>query len=142
MTEKIPCKECETLVLPKTLEKTNGRCILCYKKEFPFWPIDPSRLKPVPTGDEVIKIKKENLRKFNKELLLILENEIKSGNKIVETYRGWPNTESIFISLKKPFIIKINNLPPKIIYREINDSHYWKAEYFHEESTHILVCGF
>ena len=35
--DKIPCKECGTLILPTTFEKNNGRCLLCVrgiKKEF------------------------------------------------------------------------------------------------------------
>jgi len=142
MTEKFPCKECGTLVLPSTIDKTNGRCMPCYRKEFPFWPIDFSKLTPAPTGEELVKINENNLRDFNKELFLILESEIKSGNRIVETHRGWPNSESIFISMEKPFITKISNLSPEIIYREINDPYYWKAEYYHEKSTDILVCRF
>lgn len=35
-TEKLPCKECGKLVLPSTLDRTEGKCMPCYKKDHPL----------------------------------------------------------------------------------------------------------
>ena len=29
-----------------------------------------------------------------------------------------------------------------VVYRELNDVHWWQAEYEHTPSGHYLVCGF
>ena len=144
MTEKHACKECGTLVLPSTLERTNGRCMPCFKKEHPFWQLEALGIKPipVPTGEEAVKIRNKHLAELNGELRKILEREIAAGNGVVETYAGWPKQESIFVMLAKPFLVEHQKLPQGVVFRELNDPHYWKAEFVFEPSEHILACRF
>jgi hypothetical protein len=77
---------------------------------------------------------------FSSILKEILNNEITFGNEIVETSRGWPEKDTIIVFLKKPFIknYKVENVD----YRNIDDPHWWKAEYFDNSSKHILACKF
>ncbi len=82
----------------------------------------------------------EHIDNFSSTLTKILVSEIMNGNEIVETSKGWPNANTIIVYLKKPFIdnYEIDNIE----YRNINDPHYWKAEYFDNQTNHILACGF
>ena len=91
------------------------------------------------------KINRNIVDKLSFEMKEILEEELKAGNEIVETYQGgFTNTSSehIFIFLKYPFKVKIQNNLKGITYREINDIHYWKAEYTDEKNHQTLACNF
>lgn len=70
----------------------------------------------------------------------ILKAEIAQGNRIVESSKGWPEKESTLLILERPFHRKyrINNLE----YREINDRHYWKEEYYDNTNKQTIGCGF
>jgi hypothetical protein len=85
-------------------------------------------------------VSQEHIDSFSPTLLKILNNEINLGNEIIETSKSWPKKESVVIILKLPFIqdYKIE----AVEYREINDIHYWKAEYFHSDTNHTLACKF
>ena len=85
-------------------------------------------------------ITQNHIDNFNPTLLKILNNEMSLGNTIVETSEGWPKKESVIIILKLPFIE--NYKIESVEYREINDIRYWKAEYFHGNTNHILACKF
>ncbi|MEM0543913.1 hypothetical protein WFZ85_14980 [Flavobacterium sp. j3] len=82
----------------------------------------------------------KHIEEFSEALKIILNAEIKRGNEIVETSKGWPNDETIIIFLKKPFmgIYQAENID----YRNIDDIHYWKAEYSDKLTNHILACKF
>ncbi len=83
--------------------------------------------------------------KLSAEMKEILEKELEAGNEIVETYQGGftnVSAEHIFIFLKYPFKTKIQNNLNGIIYKEINDRHYWKAEYTDEKNHQTLACNF
>jgi hypothetical protein len=82
----------------------------------------------------------QNLEDFSSELTKILIQEIENGNEIVETSKGWPNQNAIIVILKKPFIkeYKIKNVE----FRNINDIHYWKDEYYDSSTNHLLACKF
>jgi hypothetical protein len=83
-----------------------------------------------------------HLADLAQELRELLEDELAAGNRVVETYRGWPAQNSIFVMLARPFTRKPDPLPFGVVFREINDTHYWRAEYEHQEKRHILACGF
>jgi len=85
-------------------------------------------------------VTQEHIYNFSVKLTEILNSELRLGNEIVETYKGWPAKETIMIFLEKPFInsYKLNDID----YRDINDIHYWKAEYFEKSTGHILACRF
>lgn len=75
----------------------------------------------------------------------ILDNELKCGNKIKEIYKGrFTNTpdDSIFIFLEYPFKAEIKNDLESVVYRNINDRHYWKAEYNDTVNNQTIVCPF
>lgn len=70
----------------------------------------------------------------------ILKAEIAKGNRIVESSKGWPEKKSSLIILEGPFHKKysIDNLE----YREINDPHYWKEEYYDSNSKQTIASRF
>ncbi|MBC3787448.1 hypothetical protein [Spirosoma utsteinense] len=82
----------------------------------------------------------EHINNFSLTLTKILNQELELGNKIIETSKGWPDNDTIIIFLGEPFKIthNINN----ICYRNIEDPHYWKEEYFDTSTKHVLACKF
>ena len=75
----------------------------------------------------------------------ILDNELKCGNKIKEIYKGrFTNIpdDSIFIFLEYPFKAEIKHDLENVVYRNINDRHYWKAEYNDTVNNQTIVCPF
>ena len=90
-------------------------------------------------------IDKELIDKLSIEMKEILEKELEAGNKIIETYQGGfsnVSSEHIFIFLKYPFKTPIQIDLKEIIYTEINDRHYWKAEYTDEKNHQTIACNF
>jgi hypothetical protein len=86
-------------------------------------------------------IEPQDIEKLCSDLRQILDAELSSGNEIVETWRGWPKPETIGVMLGKPFKTKHDAISG-VVFREINDPHWWKAEYYFEPSNHILACRF
>lgn len=86
-------------------------------------------------------ISQEHIDKFSGILKSILDEELKAGNVIKETYNGWP-TETTSIALEKPFKKPVIKNLPGIEFYNINDPHYWKAEYYDKVNHLILTCGF
>ena len=90
-------------------------------------------------------IDKGLIDKLSIEMKEILKKELEAGNEIVETSQGRftnASSEHIFIFLKYPFKTKIQNNLNGIIYKEINDRHYWKAEYTYDKNHQTLACNF
>jgi len=87
------------------------------------------------------RIHQEHIDNFSERLKSILNTEIGLGNEINETGDGWPCKGGISIFMKRPFIQRYH-LFPGIEYRELNDPHYWKAEYFDKSANHLLACPF
>lgn len=81
-----------------------------------------------------------HIENFSSVLTKILNHEIMLGNEIIESSEGWPNESTIIVFLKKPFIGKYEI--DFVEYRNIDDPHYWKAEYFDSSTNHILACRF
>lgn len=100
------------------------------------------------TTEEQIKtlneiIKNNNLHKLNNELEKILYNELKAGNTIREiSVGGFGDEKHLYIILNKTFITKIMNNYNNIKYIEINDPHYWKAEYTDIKNKQTIACPF
>ncbi|MFO1498363.1 MAG: GNAT family N-acetyltransferase [Verrucomicrobiota bacterium] len=69
----------------------------------------------------------------------LLEAELAAGNEIVETGRGWPDPDSVFVRLRSPFRPRSGFLPDGVSYLELNDPHWWKAEYHSLRPRHILA---
>ncbi len=85
-------------------------------------------------------ISEGHIENFSKSLKSILEEELKMGNEFFETSKGWPEENSIMIILKKPFLNTYEL--DHVNYKDVNDPHYWKAEYFDILSKHVLACKF
>lgn len=88
-------------------------------------------------------IKNNNLYKLSNELEKILFNELKAGNTIKEiSVGGFEDKEHLFIFLNKSFIKKVIKDTKKIKYIEINDPHYWKAQYTDIKNKQTIACPF
>lgn len=90
-------------------------------------------------------INKEVIDKLSVEMREILEDELSAGNEITETSQdGFSNSLSnhIFIFLKFPFKTKIRKDIKGVIYTEVNDKHYWKAEYNDVINHQTIACNF
>ena len=72
----------------------------------------------------------------------ILQDELDAGNEINETYQGWKYEDSIMVFLKYSFKAPVKTDLPGISYLELNDPHYWKAEYYEEDSHQTIACDF
>jgi hypothetical protein len=70
----------------------------------------------------------------------LLEGELAAGNAVMETRRGWPDAESVFVRLRQVFRAKPTVLPKGVTYSEPNDPHWWRAEYTTTAPRHILAC--
>ncbi|MFO0356287.1 MAG: hypothetical protein ACK50A_04975 [Sphingobacteriaceae bacterium] len=82
----------------------------------------------------------EHIDQFSETLKKILKSEIELGNSIAETSKGWPQKDSIIISLKQPFSDNYNF--ENVQFKKIDDPHYWKSEYIDKLTNHILACRF
>lgn len=82
----------------------------------------------------------ENVKALCPVLKKVLNDEIAAGNEVVETSRGWPGKLCVWLS--EPFRRKVSPLPDGVELRDINDPHYWKAEYHHAETDQLLACKF
>jgi hypothetical protein len=86
-------------------------------------------------------VTQSHLTQFCPELKLLLDAELRAGNTVVETSTGWPKPQSILVMLAEPFKAPPTlKLPNGIVYNDVNDPHWWKADYFHEASGHALAC--
>lgn len=86
-------------------------------------------------------ITQEHLDSFSDKLNRILLTELKRGNEVRETSKGWPQKTTIMVFMKRPFTQRYH-LYEGVKYRELNDPHYWKAEYFDKSTNHVLACPF
>jgi hypothetical protein len=82
----------------------------------------------------------EHIDDFSATLTEILNQEVVLGNQIVETSKGWPDEKTIIIFLKRPFLEKYKF--ENVEFRNVDDPHYWKAEYVDHLTNHILACKF
>lgn len=80
------------------------------------------------------------LADLHSDLKAILESELKAGNEVVETGRGWPDPDSVFVRLRNPFASHPSPLPEGVTYTEPNDPHWWKADYTTCSPRHTLAC--
>ncbi len=48
----------------------------------------------------------------------------------------------IIIWLEKPFLTAIRKDSEQIKYNELNDPHYWKADYMDSKNDQTLACKF
>ena len=72
-------------------------------------------------------------------LRTILEAELAAGNEVAETSLGWPDPDSVFVRLCEAFRSRPVPLPEGVEYQELNDPHWWKAEYRASKPRHVLA---
>ena len=97
--------------------------------------------RPKQNSDAVTMVDEEHIVALDSALQLILQTELAKGNEVVETWRGWPEPESVGVALGRPFRVD-HVLPTGVVFRNVDDPHWWKAEYAHEPSCHLLICRF
>ncbi len=66
----------------------------------------------------------------------VIESELKNGNAILESSKGWPNEKSIFVRLARPVTA---DTPTGMDRRDVNDPHYWRAEIYDHQSGHVIA---
>ncbi len=77
----------------------------------------------------------------------LLRSELLLGNSIVETYRDLPVPGGIFIMLGASFRAEgglTGNVARAscVEFQDVNDPHWWRAEYSCREHHHVLACRF
>lgn len=90
-------------------------------------------------------INPKHIELLSPSLKAILEAELKAGNKVIETSLGGftkCSDDHVFVWLKYPFKATKKNDLDGIIYRLIDDRHYWQAEYYDEINHQTLACNF
>lgn len=73
-------------------------------------------------------------------LQAILEAELEAGNE-VEEVSSWLPKCSLLVILRRPF----REAHPQsfdVQFVEVNDPHYWKAEYRYRGGSQVLACRF
>ena len=94
------------------------------------------------TWSPLNRIDRKVVEEFHGKLKEILDAELESGNSIREAWCGdWPKGVSV-IYLQKAFKTTIQRNLDSIEFRNINDYHYWKAEYDDKINKQMLICGF
>ena len=73
-------------------------------------------------------------------LHVILSRELAAGNEIAEI-SAWPPKCSLLVILKHAFRSP-RHTGPEVELVEVNDPHYWKAEYRYRGGDQVLACGF
>ncbi|MEL4181527.1 hypothetical protein [Roseateles sp. PN1] len=79
----------------------------------------------------------ESAAKLCPELQAILRAELQAGNAISESWSEW----GLGVLLRDPFH-QTHYHSGRIEYRDLNDPHYWKAEYSCPELKQIVGCRF
>jgi hypothetical protein len=87
---------------------------------------------------------KEHINELSLPLKEILKKELNSGNRVIETSKSeWSNGKNILmIFLAAPFATKYDFDPDVLVYNELNDPHYWKAEYYDIKNNCVLACSY
>lgn len=86
-----------------------------------------------------MKIDDKILSSFSGELAQILMQELNAGNRVSETYQRDGCT---MVFLQRPFLTPIKRTLKDIVFTNVNDPHYWKAEYYDKTTNQYLCCGF
>lgn len=74
------------------------------------------------------------------ELRGLLAAELAAGNTVVEARTGMYGASAVLVLLSGPFRSRPARLPAGVEYRELNDPHWWKADYFHAATRDCLAC--
>ncbi len=80
------------------------------------------------------------LARLHPALRVLLDAELAAGNEVTDTSCETPEPGSVFVRLRRPFLARPPALPAEVTYRELNDPHWWRAEYCTRAPRHVLVC--
>jgi hypothetical protein len=75
------------------------------------------------------------------ELQPLLDAELAAGNRIAYHHLN-AGPDALAVMLKKPFKTKPAGLPSSVTHTEVNDPHWWLAEYRCATHRHLLACQF
>ncbi len=84
----------------------------------------------------------ELLERLDAGLRRIMDAELAARNEVEDCVLGWGNPRAVLVLFRHPFRAKWEKLPDGVRYREVNDPHWWKAEYVHEETLGCVACRF
>ena len=73
-------------------------------------------------------------------LIPIFDAEMAAGNEVAELRTGWPDVDSVFVRLRQFFLTGRRDVPADVTFTELNDPHWWKAEYSSAKPRHILAA--
>jgi hypothetical protein len=76
------------------------------------------------------------------ELHELLSAELAAGNAVVEYRTGLYAADAVLVLLANAFRARPRELPAGVEYRDVNDPHCWKAEYFRPTTKHCIACRF
>lgn len=80
--------------------------------------------------------------RLSPEMRGFLNAELAAGNAVEEYRSGLYGPDAVLVLLAKAFRTQPPSLPPGAEYREVNDPHWWKAEYFWPATKHCIACRF
>jgi hypothetical protein len=91
------------------------------------------------SGSEDEKADDDVVASLCAELTALLRAERAAGNAVVETARDYPLAVNVWM---RRFRARPDKLPAHVRFEEINDPHYWFAEYQCQKHRHFLGCRF
>jgi hypothetical protein len=68
----------------------------------------------------------------------VLATELAAGNRVLDGGEPW-GQYVLLVRLALPF--RSTSFPAGLVYREVNDPHYWQAELVDERTKEMLVCA-
>ncbi len=76
------------------------------------------------------------------ELRPLLDAELAAGNRVTDADRGRFAPGAVFVLLETPFAETRPGLDGGVVRVDVNDPHWWKTEYRHAASGHVVACRF
>lgn len=72
----------------------------------------------------------------------LVEAELATGNVITDADIGRLGAGVVFVLLARPFTESCPTLDDGVTRTELNDPHWWKSEYRHPATGHVVACRF
>lgn len=72
----------------------------------------------------------------------ILDAEIANGNAVKDRGPAPSGEGGRMVLLRQPFMTKPATVSAALTFREVNDPHWWLAEFTCTEHHDMLACGF
>jgi hypothetical protein len=68
----------------------------------------------------------------------IVKAELAAGNVVEDSWEEW----GFVVLLQQPFSRSYAKETEDIVFNEVNDPHYWKADYTSKQFAQTVACGF